>query len=59
MPIYDISLSISESLVVWPKDPPVMIAQPRHFDKYACPFASRASRRNVSRTFGVHLLGRS
>ena len=33
MPIYDISLPISESLVVWPKDPPVAITQPRHFDK--------------------------
>lgn len=32
MPIYDISLPISDSLVIWPKDPPVRITQPRHFD---------------------------
>ena len=30
MPIYDISLPISESLVVWPGDPPVKITQPFH-----------------------------
>jgi arylformamidase len=28
--IYDISLPISESLVVWPGDPPVRITQPSH-----------------------------
>jgi arylformamidase len=33
MPIYDISLSISESLVVWPGDPPVRITQPAHLDR--------------------------
>ncbi len=33
MRILDISLPISESLVVWPKDPPIRITQPRHFDK--------------------------
>ena len=33
MAIYDISLSISESLVVWPGDPPVRITQPRHIDR--------------------------
>lgn len=30
MPIYDISLPISESLIVWPGDPPVRITQPSH-----------------------------
>jgi arylformamidase len=30
--IYDISLPISDSLAVWPKDPAVRITQPRHFD---------------------------
>jgi arylformamidase len=33
MPIYDISLPISESLVVWPGDPPVRITQPAHLDR--------------------------
>jgi arylformamidase len=33
MAIYDISLSISESLVVWPGDSPVRITQPRHMDR--------------------------
>ena len=33
MRILDISLPISESLIVWPKDPPIRITQPRHFDK--------------------------
>jgi arylformamidase len=33
MRIFDISLPISDSLVVWPKDPPIRITQPRHFSK--------------------------
>jgi arylformamidase len=33
MPIYDVSLPISESLVVWPGDPPVRITQPAHLDR--------------------------
>jgi arylformamidase len=33
MHIYDISLPISESLVVWPGDPPVRITQPLHLDR--------------------------
>ena len=33
MRILDISLPLSESLVVWPKDPPIRITQPRHFDQ--------------------------
>lgn len=31
--IYDISLPISESLVVWPGDPPVRITQSSHLDR--------------------------
>jgi arylformamidase len=33
MAIYDISLPISESLVVWPSDPPVCITHRSHLDK--------------------------
>jgi arylformamidase len=33
VPIHDISLPISESLVVWPGDPALKITQPRHLDK--------------------------
>jgi arylformamidase len=33
MHIHDISLPISESLVVWPGDPPVRITQPLHLDR--------------------------
>jgi len=33
MVIYDISLPISESLVVWPTHPPIRISQPRHLEK--------------------------
>lgn len=33
MRIYDISLPISESLVVWPSDPPIRITQPYHLDR--------------------------
>ena len=33
MAIYDISLPISESLVVWPGDPAVRITQPFHLDR--------------------------
>ena len=33
MPIYDISLPISESLVVWPGDPGVRITQSSHLDR--------------------------
>jgi arylformamidase len=33
MPIYDVSLPISGTLVVWPGDPPVHISQPQHLDK--------------------------
>jgi arylformamidase len=33
MKTHDISLPISESLVVWPGDPPVRITQPSHLDR--------------------------
>ncbi|HSR33897.1 MAG TPA: cyclase family protein, partial [Anaerolineae bacterium] len=33
MPIYDISLPISESLVVWPGDPAIHITQSSHLDR--------------------------
>jgi len=33
MPIHDISLPISESLIIWPGDPPMKITQPYHLDK--------------------------
>jgi arylformamidase len=33
MRILDISLPLSESLVVWPQDPPIQITQPRHYDQ--------------------------
>jgi arylformamidase len=33
VPLYDISLPISESLVVWPGDPPIRITQPYHLDR--------------------------
>lgn len=33
MPIYDISLPVSESLVVWPGDPGIHITQPSHLDR--------------------------
>lgn len=33
MSIYDISLSISESLVIWPGDPPVSVTQVSHLDR--------------------------
>jgi arylformamidase len=33
MSIHDISLPISESLVVWPGDPPIHITQPAHLDR--------------------------
>jgi arylformamidase len=33
MPIHDISLPISESLVVWPGDPAIQITQPSHLDR--------------------------
>jgi arylformamidase len=33
MPIHDISLPISESLIVWPGDPAIQITQPSHLDR--------------------------
>jgi arylformamidase len=47
MAIYDISLLISESLVVWPGDPPISITQVSHLD--------RGDRATVSRLeMGAH-----
>lgn len=47
MPIYDISLPVSESLVVWPGDPPIHLSQPSHLE--------RGDRCTVSRLdLGVH-----
>ena len=33
MPIYDISLTLSPSLVVWPGDPPVTLTQPASMER--------------------------
>jgi arylformamidase len=33
MPIYDVSLPISESLVTWPSDPPVRVTQVFHLER--------------------------
>ena len=33
MTIYDVSLPISESLVIWPGDPSIRITQPSHLDR--------------------------
>jgi arylformamidase len=33
MTIYDISLPLSETLVVWPGDPPLRLTQPSHLDR--------------------------
>lgn len=32
MPIHDISIPVSASMLVWPRDPPVVIEQPRRFE---------------------------
>ena len=52
MPIYDISLSISESLIVWPGDPPVRITQPRHLDRGD---PATVSRLDMSAHIGTHV----
>lgn len=33
MTIHDITLPVSEAMVVWPGDPPVLITQPAHLDR--------------------------
>jgi arylformamidase len=52
MTIYDISLSISESLIVWPGDPPVGISQPAHVDRGD---AFTVSRLDVGSHVGTHV----
>lgn len=52
MAIYDISLSISESLVIWPGDPPIRITQPRHVDRGD---RSTVSRLEMSAHTGTHV----
>jgi arylformamidase len=52
MPIYDISLPISESLVVWRGDPPVRITQPAHLDR-GDPYT--ASRLDMGAHTGTHV----
>jgi arylformamidase len=52
MPIHDISLPISETLVVWPGDPPVRLTQPLHLDRGD--FAT-VTRLDISAHTGTHL----
>jgi len=52
MPIHDISLPISESLVVWPKDPPVHITQPFHLERGD---NATVSRLDMSAHTGTHV----
>jgi arylformamidase len=47
MKIHDISLPVSESLVVWPGDPPIRITQPSHIDRGDVATVSRLD-------FGAH-----
>ena len=52
MPIYDISLPISESLVVWPGDPPIRITQPSHLDRGDM---ATVSRLDIGAHIGTHV----
>ena len=52
MPIYDISLPISESLIVWPGDPPVDITQPSHLARGD---AATVSHLSMSAHSGTHV----
>ncbi len=52
MSIYDISLPISESLVVWPGDSPVRITQSSHLDRGD---VATASRLEMSAHIGTHV----
>lgn len=52
MRILDISLPLSESVVVWPKDPPIEITQPRHFDQGDHAMVSRL---NLGAHSGTHV----
>lgn len=50
--IYDISLPVSESMVVWPGDPPVEITQPMHLARGD---EATVSRLNLGAHTGTHL----
>jgi arylformamidase len=50
--IHDISLPVSESLVVWPGDPPVHITQPAHLDR-GDPYT--VSRLEIGAHIGTHV----
>jgi arylformamidase len=50
--IHDVTLPISESLTVWPGDPPVQITQPLHLDR-GDPYT--VSRLNISAHTGTHI----
>jgi arylformamidase len=52
VPIYDVSLPISESLIVWPGDPPVNITQPFHMARGD---TATVSRLNMSAHTGTHV----
>ncbi len=52
MKIYDISLPVSESLVVWPGDPPVRITHPSHLDR-GDPYT--VSRLEIGAHVGTHV----
>jgi arylformamidase len=52
VPIYDISLPISESLVVWPGDPPTRITQASHLDRGDM---ATVSRLDLSAHTGTHV----
>ncbi len=52
MKIYDLTLPISPSLVVWPGDPPIKITQPLHLDRGDICTLSRI---NMGAHTGTHL----
>ena len=52
MQIHDISLPLSESLVVWPGDPPVRITHPAHLDR-GDPYT--VSRLEIGAHVGTHV----
>ena len=52
MPIYDISLPISESLIVWPGDPPVNVTQSLHLSRGD---AATVSQIEMSAHTGTHV----
>ena len=52
MKIHDISLPVSESLVVWPGDPPIRITQPSHMDRGD---TATVSRLDIGAHTGTHV----